>query len=100
MLEKLKIGNICNIITGKLYDALLIHPTLALRQVDRQLESFDVEVIDQEIKRLRELQSELAKQVSIPLSYMSEFYSLREHISFILNRLQQRRSTLVSDTKS
>jgi uncharacterized protein len=71
-----------------------------LRQVDRQLESFDVEVIDQEIKRLRELQSELAQQVSIPLPYMSEFYSLREHISFILNRLQQRRSTLVSDTKS
>ena len=71
-----------------------------LRQVDRQLESFDVEVVDQEIKRLRELQSELAKQVSIPLPYMSEFYGLREHISFILNRLQQRRNTLVSDAKS
>jgi len=57
-------------------------------------------VIDQEIKRLRELQGELAQQASIPLPYMSEFYSLREHISFILNRLQQRRNTLVSDTKS
>ena len=57
-------------------------------------------MIEQEIKRLRELQGELAQQVSIPLPYMSEFYSLREHISFILNRLQQRRSALVSDTKS
>ena len=57
-------------------------------------------MIDQEIKRLRELQNELAQQMSIPLPYMSEFYGLREHISFILNRLQQRRSALVSDTKS
>lgn len=68
-----------------------------LRQVDGQLESFDVEVIDQEIKRLQLLQGELAKQTSIPLPYMAEFYSLREHINFILERLQLRREILIQN---
>ncbi len=65
-----------------------------LHQVDYQLESLDKVVIEREIERLTNLQSELVKQVSIPMSYMSEFYFLREHINFVLTRLQERRKML------
>jgi uncharacterized protein len=65
-----------------------------LREVDGQLESFDIEIIDKEIIRLQILQGELAKQTVIPLSYTAEFYQLRTHINFILGRLQQRHHAL------
>jgi TRAP transporter TAXI family solute receptor len=67
-----------------------------LHQVDRQLESFDTQVIEQEIERLTILQKELAKQVAVPLSYMAEFYDLRLHINLILSRLEERQDKLLT----
>ena len=40
---------------------------------------------------MKALQKELIEQVSVPLSYMGEFYDLRMHIQLILNRLEERR---------
>ncbi|MEZ5672875.1 MAG: hypothetical protein R3E08_11070 [Thiotrichaceae bacterium] len=71
-----------------------------LHQVDRRLESFDILVIEQEIKRLQTLQAEVVQQVYIPLSYMAEFYQLRTHINFILSRLQQRHSILMQQNNT
>ncbi|MGV6809193.1 MAG: TAXI family TRAP transporter solute-binding subunit [bacterium] len=67
-----------------------------LKQVDGQLDSFDLETIDEQIANLKRLHNELAKEVSLPLSYMSEFYALRLHTDHILNRLKEHRASLVA----
>ncbi len=59
-----------------------------LREIDQKLmemESFDVAA---DIERLAHLEAELGS-VSVPLSYMEEFYNLRMHVEFVRNRLQQ-----------
>lgn len=71
-----------------------------LKQVDGQLDSFDLKTIDEQIANLKRLHNELAKEVSLPLSYMSEFYSLRLHADHILNRLKEHRASLIDDEKS
>lgn len=45
------------------------------------------ETLDAELARLDAIEGEVAN-VSIPLSYMSEFYHLRQHLDFIRRRLQ------------
>lgn len=67
-----------------------------LNEVDRQLDSFDSNVIDQEIDKLTQLHSELAQEVSVPLSHMSEFYELRLHTDHILQRLKERQHFLLN----
>jgi hypothetical protein len=42
-----------------------------------------------DIARLENLEVELS-EVSVPLSYMAEFYSLRLHVEFVLARLKER----------
>ena len=71
-----------------------------LNEVDRQLDSFDYKVIDQEIDKLTKLHSALAKEVTVPLSHMSEFYELRTHTDHILNRLKERQVFLISSSDS
>ncbi len=44
------------------------------------------------LERLNTLEQELF-EVSVPLSYMEEFYNLRLHVSFVRNRLRQVEST-------
>jgi TRAP transporter TAXI family solute receptor len=69
-----------------------------LREVDQKLDDTnDLEVIQQEIRRMRILQKELVDQVSVPLSYMGEFYGLQLHIRLILNRLEERQHELNKD---
>lgn len=67
-----------------------------LKQVDGQLDSFDIQTIDEQIANLKRLHNELAKEVSLPLSYMSEFYALRLHTDHILSRLKEHRASLVA----
>lgn len=44
-----------------------------------------------EISTLEKLEHELA-EVSVPLSYMEEFYNLRLHVAFVLKRLRSRQA--------
>ncbi len=67
-----------------------------LRQIDRDIDGLQLDVIDDEIQRLSKLRQELAKQVSVPLSYMSEFYTLRVHINLILQQLKEQRQSLIN----
>lgn len=65
-----------------------------LREVDKGVYSLELEVIEKEIQRLKDLQQELVEQVKVPLSYMSEFYTLRVHINLILTRLKEQQDYL------
>ncbi len=67
-----------------------------LREVDRSLHELKLESIGAEIERLRRLQQELAEQVSVPLSFMGEFYDLRMHVRMILARLSEQRQKLIA----
>ncbi len=58
-----------------------------LREIDQKLKSTPHYVgLADDIQRLSDLEHELA-EVSVPLSYMEEFYNLRLHLDFIRRRL-------------
>jgi uncharacterized protein len=62
-----------------------------LRDIDRDIDGIaDLEAIKAEMQRMKSLQKELTEQVSVPLSYMGEFYGLRMHIRLVINRLKER----------
>lgn len=60
-----------------------------LRDVDKRFTNHTLpEHLDSEIKRLTELQMELAK-VEVPLSYTNELYELHLHVRYVLQRLER-----------
>lgn len=60
-----------------------------LREIDQKLKVSGSELdYTQDIDRLRNLEHELS-EVSVPLSYMQEFYNLRLHVAFVLGRLTE-----------
>lgn len=59
-----------------------------LRDVDKKFNSTTLPAqLDEEIRRLEDLQGELAK-VEVPLSYTHELYELHMHVRFVIRRLQ------------
>ena len=62
-----------------------------LREVDQKLKQHEDDNVDftPDILRLKSLETELA-QVSVPLSYMEEFYNLRLHVNYVLGLLKDR----------
>ena len=60
----------------------------ALREVDQKMKSADANWdVAREIEKLEAVEVELA-EVTVPLSYMAEFYNLRTHVAFVLERLR------------
>ena len=67
-----------------------------LREVDHDIESMNnLEVINKNIDQMKLLQRELLNVVSVPLGYMSEFYTLRTHLNLILGRLEERQREIM-----
>jgi hypothetical protein len=65
-----------------------------LRSVDQHLyEDSGLEQIEDDIAVLRRMEAEVA-EVSVPLSYMEEFYHMRTHIAFIMDRLVEQRDRM------
>lgn len=62
-----------------------------LREIDQKLKQHEDDNVDfsPDILRLKTLETELA-QVSVPLSYMEEFYNLRLHVNYVLGLLKDR----------
>jgi TRAP transporter TAXI family solute receptor len=62
-----------------------------LREIDQKLKQHEDDNVDfsPDILRLKSLETELA-QVSVPLSYMEEFYNLRLHVNYVLGLLKDR----------
>ena len=70
-----------------------------LREIDQKLKDADAQVdFADDIARLRTLETELS-EVSVPLSYMEEFYNLHLHIAFVRNRLEERRQQSVEHSR-
>ena len=60
-----------------------------LREIEKKLKDARPGTdFSQDIANLKGLETELA-EVSVPLSYMAEFYNLHLHISLVLNKLEQ-----------
>jgi len=63
-----------------------------LRRVDSKLRTGSAAVdFTGDIERLAHIEDELA-DVDVPLSYMEEFYNLRLHVAFVLERLRRKLS--------
>ena len=61
-----------------------------LREIDKRFNQADGDAdFSADIEKLQVLEEELS-QFSIPLSYMEEFYNLRLHIGYVLEKLRQR----------
>jgi len=61
-----------------------------LREIDQRLKADDGRSdFLADVLRLKRLEKELT-EVSVPLSYMEEFYNLRLHVAFVLERLERR----------
>ncbi len=68
----------------------------ALREVDQaRKESSELEVLAPHIDRLKEVEKELA-EISVPLSFMEEFYNLRWHVAFVLEQLESQQQHTLS----
>lgn len=61
-----------------------------LREIDQKLkqQTGDVDFAE-DIQHLQKMETELA-EVSVPLSYMEEFYNLRLHVNYVLDLLRER----------
>lgn len=59
-----------------------------LDEVDKQIEEITPSDIDRYIDELETLQEEIKQHTDVPLAYMGEYYLLRTHVSFILERLK------------
>jgi TRAP transporter TAXI family solute receptor len=63
-----------------------------LRVIDERLRvAPDAEQLRQELRLLEQLEHEIGG-VKVPLSYMDEFYDLRQHVGYIRSRLEERLS--------
>ena len=60
-----------------------------LNEVDRQKEHIPPEEIPAQIAKLEQLQKEIKEHTDVPLSYMGEYYLLRTHVAFVLERLRE-----------
>lgn len=67
------------------YDDLRLTDEL-LHEEDENLGRAELE---EHLERLRRLEAEVATEVSVPLSYMDEYYRLRVHIELILMKLER-----------
>ncbi len=59
-----------------------------LRQIDEKADSLDREGLMHELKRLTTLQKEVKEHINVPLSYMGEYYMLREHIDLVKEKIE------------
>jgi len=59
-----------------------------LNDLDRRLPSLSKDEIKLEIIKFQEFQLEITDNTKIPLSYMGEYYNLKIHINFILEKMQ------------
>jgi hypothetical protein len=71
-----------------------------LREVDqKRRDAQPGSDFQEEIASIKNLERELA-EVSVPLSYMEEFYNLRLHVAFVLKLLNEHEQSFSNDGES
>ena len=66
-----------------------------LNEIDRKISTIaDLSLIEEKKQQIKTLQKEITEQVSVPLSYMGELYTLRVHIRLILTHLEEQQNII------
>lgn len=69
-----------------------------LNNIDREVNTMtDLALLEDKKRQIKALQNEVTEQVSVPLSYMGEFYTLRVHVRLILSQLEERQNIVVAE---
>ncbi len=50
-------------------------------------EQYDKKALSHGIQEVKNLQNEIKEQVDVPMAYMSEYYMLKTHVDFILQKM-------------
>ncbi|KHD05728.1 hypothetical protein PN36_04975 [Candidatus Thiomargarita nelsonii] len=71
-----------------------------LYEIEQKLKAVsELSVIEKEIEQMKALQHEIIERVSVPSSYMGEFYALRMHIQLVVDRLEERKLAIAQTTE-
>jgi len=71
-----------------------------LYEIEQKLKAVsDLSIIEKEIEQMKALQHEIIERVSVPPSYMGEFYALRMHIQLVVDRLEERKMAIAQTTE-
>jgi len=69
-----------------------------LNDIDRKINiTTDLSLLEEKKQQIKALQKEITEQVSVPLSYMGELYTLRVHIRLILTQLEEQQSIVETE---
>jgi hypothetical protein len=61
-----------------------------VRDMDRNIPNMDLPVVQKSLEVLDDIERQLQERVSVPVGYMSDYYTLRGHIDLVQDRLQKR----------
>jgi TRAP-type uncharacterized transport system substrate-binding protein len=65
-----------------------------VRDMDRNIPNMDIPTIEKALATLDDIERQLQERVSVPASFMSQYYDLRSHIDLVQDRLQKRHAQL------
>ena len=61
---------------------------------DQKWENYDDKDLTDAIKEIKYLQNEIKEHTDVPLSYMNEYYMLKTHVDFVLQKMEDRKNML------
>lgn len=65
-----------------------------LDQHEKMWENYNSQELTNSISDVKDLQNEIRDQVNVPLSYKNEYYMLKTHVDFVLQKMENRKSLL------
>jgi hypothetical protein len=63
--------------------------------IDRDLEKYAVEQVNEKMKFLDELDAEITRRTRVTKGYLPAYFHLRSHMHYVRGRLEERRSALL-----
>lgn len=69
-----------------------------VHDIERRAQSMSLAEIDVELQHLDELEHRIGDELVVTNAYMPQVYELRQHIAFVVEKLQIRRATLQQST--
>lgn len=68
-----------------------------VREIELEVDQMDVAGIDDARRQLEGLDNFLARELDVSDNYMPDVYNLREHIGYIMTKLQRRKATVTGE---
>jgi hypothetical protein len=70
-----------------------------IRKIELQVDKMDVAGLDSARRRLESLDDYLARELDVGDNYMPDVYNLREHIGYVMTKLQRRKASLTGEAQ-